>query len=136
MDPVMNPSAYSSACHVQPPTPRLCSSVHPRTPAPACSLSSTLDPRLTSSVFLRASTHTCPSLLALVNSGSPAHLVCVPPYISAHLLQPARSRKLWIPGFGPPLHLLSNSLVLDIVNNLFPLLFCINRFLEIKPFAS
>ncbi|XP_033990476.1 polycystic kidney disease protein 1-like 2 [Trematomus bernacchii] len=47
-----------------------------------------------SSVFLHASSHTCPSLLALVSSGSPAHLVCVPPCFSAHLLQPARSRKL------------------------------------------
>ncbi|KAI9516488.1 hypothetical protein NQZ68_015990, partial [Dissostichus eleginoides] len=56
-----NPSASSSACHVQSPTPRLCSSVHPRTPAP--------------------------SLLALISSGSPAHLVCVPPCFSAHLLQ-------------------------------------------------
>ncbi|KAI9514201.1 hypothetical protein NQZ68_035228 [Dissostichus eleginoides] len=39
---------------------------------PACSLSSALDPQLTSSVFLRASPHTCSSLLALAKSGSPA----------------------------------------------------------------
>ncbi|KAI9545903.1 hypothetical protein NQZ68_032616 [Dissostichus eleginoides] len=66
-----------------------------------------------------------PTPLPATSSHQP--LVCVPPCIHAHLLQPARSRKLWIPGFGPPLHLRSNSLALDIVNNQFPLLFSLNR---------
>ncbi|KAI9548932.1 hypothetical protein NQZ68_003466 [Dissostichus eleginoides] len=53
-----------------------------------------------------------PTPLPATSSHQP--LVCVPPCIHAHLPQPARSRKLWIPGFGPPLHLRSNSLALDI----------------------
>nr|XP_010793903.1 PREDICTED: uncharacterized protein LOC104966415 [Notothenia coriiceps] len=84
--------AYSSACRRQPPTPRLCClMLHAHLPRPACSRQ-LLDPRLTSptsirTVFLRASPHTCSSLLHSTN---------------------------WMPGFGPPLHLRRNSLALDI----------------------